>query len=56
MLESSFSLCVPLDFIVFGNVSIDSEARTNAVTKYVVKEAHTYDLTSRPREADESGC
>lgn len=42
--------------IMFKSVAMDSQARTNAVAKYVVEEAHTYDLTCRSREADESGC
>lgn len=41
---------------MFGSVAIDRDARTNAVAKYVVQEAHTYDSTCRLREADESGC
>lgn len=50
MENSIFFLCM------FKSVAMDSQARTNAVAKYVVEEAHTYDLTCRSREADESGC
>lgn len=37
------------------SAALDNEPRTNAVAKYVVPEAHTYDLTGRLRETDESG-
>lgn len=55
VLESSF-FSVYVDLFVFGSVTMKSEARTNAVAEYVVREAHTYDLMCRSREADESGC
>lgn len=53
--SSIFFLYIPVELIVFGSV-LNSDARTNAAAKYVVQEAHTYDLTCRSREADESGC
>ena len=45
-----------MDLIEFGSLAMDRGARTDAVAKYVVEEAHTDDLTCRSREADESGC